>query len=185
MADEVELKAKIGSRGELAERIAAAGGSFLREVAQEDHYFAHPCRDLRGRDEALRLRNEGGSWSLTFKGRRQGSGVKIREELEAALSDGEAAAAILRRLGFVEALVIRKNRRIYHLDGAEVALDSVEGLGEFVEIELASEEGLTEEGKRERLLGLALRLRVSAEALTTASYAELLESKSSVSKASR
>ncbi len=185
MADEVELKAKIGSREEIAGRIIAAGGRFLREVSQRDVYFRHPCYDLRWRDEALRLRYEGGDCILTFKGRRTGSGVKRREEVEVRVGEGSAVAMILRRLGFEEAFVVRKDRRIYAMDGAEVSLDSVEGLGDFVELELVLEEGASGEDVGERLHSLAERLQVPKEELTTKSYLELLASKSSSSRASK
>jgi adenylate cyclase class 2 len=185
LADEVELKAEISSRDEIAERIIAIGGRFLREVSQEDVYFRHPCRDLRGRDEALRLRHEGSNCTLTFKGKRFGSGVKMREEVEVRVDDGGTATTILKRLGFEEAFVIRKNRRVYALEGAEISLDSVDGLGEFVEIELMLKEVVSGDGVRERLHGLAERLEVPKEKLTTESYLELLASKSSSSKASR
>jgi adenylate cyclase class 2 len=185
LASEVELKAKIGNREETAKRIIAKGGRFLREVSQDDVYFRHPCRDLRERDEALRLRREGGSCTLTFKGRRVGSGVKMREEIEAGVDDGAAAFALLKRLGFEEAFEIRKKRSIYSLEGAEVSLDSVEGLGEFMEIELILKDGEPGDGIRERLHGLAERLKVPKEGLMTESYFELLASKSSSSRASK
>jgi adenylate cyclase class 2 len=185
LADEIELKAKISSREEIAERIITMGGRFLREVSQDDLYFRHPCCDLRERDEALRVRLEEGRCILTFKGRRIGSGVKMREEVEVVVDDGAAATTILKRLGFEEAFVIRKNRRIYALEGAEISLDSVDGLGEFVEIELILKDGAAVDGVRERLHGLAERLQIPKERLTTESYLELLASKSSSSKASK
>ncbi len=185
MASEVELKAKIDSKEEFAKRIIAEGGIFLGEVSQDDVYFRHPCRDLRERDEALRLRREEGSCTLTFKGRRVGSGAKMREEIEAGVDDGAAAFAVLRRLGFEEAFEVRKKRSTYSLEGAEVSLDSVEGLGEYVEIELVLKDGESGEGIRERLYGLAERLKVPKEGLTTESYLELLASKSSSSRASK
>ena len=148
-------------------------------------YFRHPCCDLRERDEALRLRREGSRSVLTFKGRRIGTGVKMREEVEVVVDDWGAATTIFKRLGFEEAFVIKKNRRIYALEGAEISLDSVEGLGEFVEIELILKNGAAVDGAKERLHGLSERLRVPKERLTTESYLELLASKSSSSKASK
>jgi len=185
LADEIELKAKISSREEIAKRVITMGGRFLREVTQEDLYFRHPCRDLRDRDEALRLRKEEGRCILTFKGRRLGSGVKMREEVEVVVDDGGAAATILKRLGFEEAFMISKNRRIHALEGAEISLDSVDGLGEFVEIELILKDGVAIEGMKEKLHDLAERLQIPKERLTTESYLELLALKSSSSKASK
>lgn len=192
MGGEIELKARVDGREAIAERIVALGGMFVREASQEDVYFKHPCYDFRERDEALRLRREGTACTLTFKGSRFGSGAKMREEVEVRVDDCEAAATILKRAGFEKAFVLKKNRLVYSLEGAEISLDSVDGLGEFVEIELILTDEVTEEvrkraseGLKERLHGLAEKLQVPKDRLTTESYLELLASKSSSSKASR
>jgi adenylate cyclase class 2 len=194
LGGEIELKARIDGRKAIAERIIALGGMFVREVSQEDVYFKHPCYNFKEKDEALRLRREGSACMLTFKGSRFGSGAKMREELEVGVEDYETATTILERVGFEKAFVIRKNRLIYSLEGAEVSLDSVEGLGEFVEVELILTDEMTEdvrngvgagEDLRKKLHGLAEKLQVPKDRLTTESYLELLASKSSSSKASK
>lgn len=194
MVGEVELKARVDGREEVAKRILALGGRFVREAAQEDTYFKHPSYDLRSRDEALRLRREGKKSALTFKGRRFGSGAKMREEVEVEVGDFDSMATILKRAGFEESLVIKKNRRVYSLEGAEISLDSVEGLGDFVEIELILSdedmEGLkrgagAKDGLRGTIHGIAEKLQIPKERLTAESYLELLASESSRSKASR
>jgi len=190
LAREVEVKARVEDR-ELARKIEAIGGRFVREVAQEDLYFRHPCRDLRERDEALRLRREGKNYTLTFKGRRVGKGAKMRAELEVRVGDFDEAVALLERLGFEKAFVIKKRRREFALDEAIIALDSVEGLGEFVEIEMmaTAEEGKGElqrmESFKKKLFSMSDRLGIPKGQLTTESYLELLASKSSSSKALR
>jgi len=192
LTGEAEVKARIEDREDLLRRIEAIGGGFVREGAQEDLYFRHPCRDLKGRDEALRLRREGKNYTLTFKGRRVGKGAKIREELEVRVDDFEGMVALLERLGFEEVFVIKKRRREFTVDMATVALDSVDGLGEFVEIEVMITAGEGEGGEAKRieafknkLFSIADRLGIPRERLTTESYLELLASKSSSSKALR
>lgn len=190
MVGEVELKARVERRDEMAERIVAIGGKFVREVCQEDVYFKHPCHDFGRRDEALRLRREGAACTLTFKGRRFGSGAKMREEVEVGVDDCEEVAKLLGRVGFERSFVVRKSRLVFSLAGAEVCLDTVEGLGDFVEIELIADDeeagGLRGcDDLKERLYGIAKKLGVPEERLTTESYSELLASRSSSSKASR
>jgi len=189
LTGEVEVKARVESREELARKIERIGGKFVREVVQEDLYFTHPCRDLKERDEALRLRRGGKNYTLTFKGRRVGKGAKMREELEVRVGDFDETATLLERLGFEKAFIIKKRRKEFVLDGVTIALDSVEGLGEFVEIEVMTTAG---EGRRgglqrmesfkNRLFSMADRLGIPRERLTTESYLELLASKNSSSK---
>jgi adenylate cyclase class 2 len=189
LTEEIEVKARVEVGEEFARRIERIGGKFVREVTQEDLYFRHPFRDLKERDEALRLRREGKNYTLTFKGRRVGKGAKMREELEIRVGDYEKMIKLLERLEFEKAFIIRKRRKEFVLDGVTIALDSVEGLGEFVEIEVMA---VVEEGGRARLrrmeafktelFDMADRLGIPRDRLTTESYLELLTSKSSSSK---
>ena len=189
MTGEVEVKVRVKDLEEFARRIERIGGKFVREVNQEDLYFRHPFRDLKGRDEALRLRREGRRYMLTFKGRRVGKGVKMREELEVEVSDFRKMVKLLERLEFEKAFTIRKRRKEFALDGATIALDSVTGLGEFVEIEamaVAEKDRRTRlrrmESLKTELFNMADRLGIPRGHLTTESYLELLTSKSSSSK---
>jgi adenylate cyclase class 2 len=189
LAGEVEVKARVESKEKLAKKIESLGGRFTREVEQEDIYFVHPCRNLRERDEALRLRREGEKCILTFKGRRVGKEAKMREEVEVRVDDFEAMKNIFSQLGFEKFFTIRKSRKDFSLDGATISLDSVEGLGEFVEIEIvvpSMEKDVVEDANRmlelkKKLLAIAERLEVPTERLTTESYLEMLASKSSSS----
>ncbi|MGQ9759231.1 MAG: class IV adenylate cyclase [Candidatus Methanomethylicaceae archaeon] len=183
LGKEVEVKAEVGR--DLSGRILEVGGSFVREVFQEDLYFRHPCRDFVERDEALRLRSEGGKCMLTFKGRRVGGEAKMREEVEVVVSDAAGVTTLLERLGFERAFVIRKRRKEFLLGGLLVALDDVEGLGKFVEIEGLVKEGLgvhEVEAIKEGVFKVSERLGIQKERLTTESYLEMLVSKSSSSK---
>lgn len=135
-----------------------AGFTFEQESLEVDIYYRHPCRDMLSRDEALRLRvYSGGGGKLTYKGPRMEGGFKAREEIEISLSSVEEARLLLARLGFEEALAVRKRRRYYRGRGVIVTLDSVESLGCFVEIEAGEPESIE---RVESMLGLRDR-RVS------------------------
>ncbi|MFB6073835.1 MAG: class IV adenylate cyclase [Haloarculaceae archaeon] len=86
--------------------------------------------------------DEGGDETtrVTYKGPLLEAESKSREEHETAVADGEAAAGILDGLGFEPAATVRKDRRRYRLDGYTVTLDSVDGLGEFVEVETETDD---------------------------------------------
>jgi adenylate cyclase class 2 len=81
------------------------------------------------------------------------------------VGDAAAARALLELLGFREAVRVRKRRELYRLGGVEVALDTVEGLGTFVELESKGALG-------ERLVEL-LELLGAGEPLRE-TYAELV-----------
>ncbi|ABL77448.1 class IV adenylate cyclase [Thermofilum pendens] len=139
MPREVEVKFRVEGHDVLRRKLREAGAAYVDTVDQVDIYFQHPCRDFASTDEALRLRvNYSGSGSyaeLTYKGPKEGGWAKNREEIVARVEAAEALRKILERLGFSEVATLRKHREFYVLDGTEVSLDYVEGLGFFVEIE--------------------------------------------------
>lgn len=186
MSSEIEIKAKIGSVKDLERRIVELGGMFIMELEQLDIYYRHPCRDMKASDEAIRVRCEGASAVLTYKGKKEGGGVKVREEIEVGLSSFEGGRAILERLGFKEAASVFKDRKIFSLSikgiEFEIALDVVKGLGNYIEIEAKSEVGpdvTSEDRVKGLLMEIADALNIEEGKMTTKSYLELLEEESS------
>jgi len=138
---EVELKLR-ADHDAVAPRLEERG-SFRGEFLQIDTYYDAPHRRFAETDEALRVRRETGrertTTRLTYKGPLVESESKTRAEYETAVDDADAIARILDALGFSPAATVEKERSIYAVDGYTVALDRVDGLGEFVEIEIGIE----------------------------------------------
>jgi adenylate cyclase class 2 len=118
------------------------------EHNEADHYFNAPDRDFARTDEAFRLRRIGTANWLTYKGPKRPGAVKIRTELEIALRDGDEAAEqmiqLLTLLGYRSVAVVRKHRRMFHLErggfALTICLDEVEQLGRFAEVEILAPE---------------------------------------------
>jgi adenylate cyclase class 2 len=153
MQFEVEQKHRVPDVRALDERLAERGAEVGPPVGQADHYYAHPCRDFAQTDEALRIRTVGDRSFVTYKGPKLDTTTKMRRELELPLDssdeNGSKFAELLRSLGFRLVAVVHKRRRSFQIDVAgrqvEGALDEVDGLGTFVELELmAGESGLDE-----------------------------------------
>ena len=155
---EVETKFRSPGNGKVLESLSAMGAERLSDGDVEDVYFAHPNRDFGKTDEAVRLRASDGRCELTYKGPRMNFSVaKAREELTVSVGDGLATRRMFERLGFVEFAVIRKHRTSFLLDKLRVDVDDVEGLGQFVELELVTEdpvraEALITEARKELTL---------------------------------
>jgi len=139
---EVELKVR-ADHGPVRERLERRDARHLGPVTQVDTYYDAPHRDFAETDEALRIRRERADGDevakLTYKGPLLEAESKSREEHETAVADAEAARGLLDGLGFAPAAEVRKERDRYRLDGYTVTLDSVDGLGEFVEVETETE----------------------------------------------
>jgi adenylate cyclase class 2 len=80
--------------------------------------------------------------------------LKSREEIEVEVSDPDAAASLVERLGYLRTLSFEKRRESWELEGCKVELDELPHLGKFVEIEGPDEASVMR--VRERL-GLASR----------------------------
>lgn len=171
---EVELKFHVTDAAALERRLADLGGRFAPPVEQVDRYFAHPARDFAVTDEALRLRRVGDDAVITWKGPRLDAAAKTREELELGLAavtspTGTASGGdtidrwtkLLESLGFRQVREVAKRRRpaCVTWNGAEVevAVDHVDGLGHFVELELLAEpDGIPQATARLESLAAAL-----------------------------
>lgn len=167
MSYEVELKFRVAEPARLREAVAGAGAVAAGDAtAQEDRYLAHPGRDFATTGEALRLRRAGDRNALTYKGPKHAGPTKTREEIEIPFDPGEASmeamAAVFLRLGFRTIRVVRKTRREFRLvvqgRSLQIALDEVEGLGSFAEVEtlVADASGLP--AAQAAVLDLAARL---------------------------
>lgn len=149
---EIEQKFRSPGNEKVEKTLAHLEAKKVGDETQEDIYFAHPCREFGKTDESLRLRKREGCAELTYKGpRMQVGGSKAREEITLKTDDPLTLQRIVERLGFEDAYVLRKRRKSYILDKLRVDVDDVDGLGEFVELEV-----LTESTERaEHLIDLA------------------------------
>jgi adenylate cyclase class 2 len=156
MKYEVEQKHRVSDQSALIARLAQGGVSLEPAVTQSDQYFAHPARDFVATDEALRIRSTGSSSFVTYKGPKLDVITKTRRELELPLHphdpDGATFAELLLALGFTPVATVRKQRRKFCLERAgrrvEGALDEVDGVGTFVELELLADEADLEPTKQ-------------------------------------
>jgi len=161
---EQEIKIPVGELASGRLRLAEIGASLTAARAFEDNtVFDHPVQRLAETGRLLRLREFAGSWLLTFKGPARFEGaIKIREEIETIVADGEATRALLAALGFQPLWRYQKWRELWTHDAVAVALDETP-LGAFVELE----------GPPERLIPLALTLGLDPAAAVAGSYRDL------------
>ena len=176
---EVEQKYHITDSAAIRQRLSNLGASWHDDVQQIDRYFAHPCRDFAETDEALRIRQVGEANFVTYKGPKIDQTTKTRRELELPLAAGPAFATdfarLLTLLGFEFVADVRKVRRkaVVTWQGTpiEVVIDRVEGLGDFVELEVMATEPELESAKK-RLVSLGTELKL--DVVERRSYLELL-----------
>lgn len=165
---EVEAKVALRDRAGLERRLRELGAQAGAPQRQEDTFFRHPARDFSRTDEALRLRRVGARLELTYKGPKQGGALKARVEQTVAVAADPTA--LLASLGFVPAATLGKVRVPYHLGHVEVAIDEVDGVGLFVEVEAT---GADREAAGKLVEDALRRLGLDREPREARSYLEL------------
>lgn len=179
MHHEVEQKFPVADVLPFVERLTLLGAVWGEPIVQVDSYFAHPARDFAQTDEALRIRRVGEQNFVTYKGPKLDALTKTRRELELPIAGGELGydhfAELLVALGFRRVADVRKSRRPGALrwngQHVEIALDQVERVGSFVELEISADESQLD-AARQTLLRLAEELALPTP--ERRSYLEML-----------
>ena len=141
MALEREIKLEFPSADEARAAVLAVGATpLLGRRLQEDSLLDTADEELRRRRCVLRVRVENGKSRLTFKGPVQPSAMKLREEVETVIGDGEVLVRVLQELGLHVWFRYEKYREEFSHEDVIVAIDETP-VGVFVEIE-GSEQGI-------------------------------------------
>jgi len=138
---EREVKLRFDSVERAREAVIATGATPLHgRRLQEDALLDTDDEQLRRRRCVLRVRIENGKSRLTFKGPVQPSAMKLREEVETVVGDGEILLRVFEEIGLHVWFRYEKYREEYAREDVIVAIDETP-VGVFVEIE-GSESGI-------------------------------------------
>jgi adenylate cyclase class 2 len=138
---EREIKLRFDSAAEARAAVLAAGCTPLHgRRLQGDSLLDTDDEQLRRRRCVLRVRVENGKSRVTFKGPVQPSVMKLREEQETLVGDGEVLLTIFAELGLHIWFRYEKYREEFSHEDVIVAIDETP-VGVFVEIE-GGEQGI-------------------------------------------
>ena len=168
MARNVEIKAHLSDYGDTARRARELSRSEPVVIEQEDVFF--PCPSGR-----LKLRILGPErGELIFYQRPDQEGPKTSHYSLAPTSDPAGMRNVL-AAAYGEKAVVRKIRHLYLVGRTRIHLDRVEGLGDFLELEVVlAGEDETGDGEAEAHV-LMKQLGISRADLVPDAYVDLLE----------
>ena len=152
---EIELKFPLMNHNEVFKKLLE---SISQPVVnnQKDTYYNHPSRDFLSAKpviEWLRIRETPRGCSINYKNWHDPKGEGIYcDEYETKISDSKVVEDILISLGFTKIVVVNKSRSSWLIDGVELSIDNVQGLGFFIEVEAKKDFGSVEEAKKHLLL---------------------------------
>ncbi len=139
---EIEIQVNIENSKPLTDFLEK-NADFKSEKHQIDEYFSPAHRtfiDVRPVKEWLRLRNSESKYSLNYKNWHVNENGKSHycDEYESRVEDLEQVKRILSALNFKSIVKVDKRRKVWNYKDYQISLDSVKGLGDFVEIEYIS-----------------------------------------------
>lgn len=148
---EREVKLRFDSVEAARAAIERTEATPIRSRRLQDDYMLDDLQEtLRQRRCVLRVRIESGRSLLTFKGPVQNAAMKVREEVETVVGDGETLIRCFEQLGYRVWFRYQKYREEYAVGDVVIAIDETP-VGVFVEIE-GGEQGITDTA---RVLGFA------------------------------
>jgi adenylate cyclase, class 2 len=140
---EREVKLRFDSVEDARAALVTSDATPLRcRRLQEDYLLDDAAETLHHRRCVLRVRIEAGKSLVTFKGPVQVSTMKVREELETVVGDGDTMLRCFEHLGYRVWFRYQKYREEYALGDVTIAIDETP-VGVFVEVE-GSEQGITD-----------------------------------------
>ena len=170
MPANIEIKARARNFADLRRRAEAISDTPIQVIPQEDTFFLVP----KGRLKLRQLAPDHGQ--LVYYERTDASGPKRSDYILTGTSDPSALKAALTAALGVRG-VVRKRRYLYMVGQTRVHLDEVEGLGEFMELEVVLRPEQSDAEGQAIARDLMTRLGVREEDLLEGAYMDLLEEK--------
>lgn len=147
---EVEIKAKLKNRSEVLPKLEKLGCTIKKAKEQEDKIFIKKefkNFDIPLGENVIRLRKEDDKTILTLK--KKMADNKASVEIESLVDDEEAISRMLEEMGYKKLVFIKKRRKRYSLGRMSICVDNVENLGDFIEVEIMTDE---DDSKKEEAL---------------------------------
>jgi len=166
----VEIKARVHHMADLRARVEQLSDSPMEILNQEDTFFVVDQGRLK-----LRVLSPSACELILYERPNEPSAKTSTYELVRS----DDPAAFLRILRSVLAVrgVVTKRRRLYHIGQARIHLDTVERLGEFVELEVVLADGQSTEDGQRIAQALMDQLQIRHQDLVADAYMDLVERK--------
>ncbi|MEK7478264.1 MAG: class IV adenylate cyclase [Patescibacteria group bacterium] len=143
---EVEGKYLLENRENLINRLAGLGFSLRETITERDEYFTDINGTFVKNRTCLRIRTDGKSSEITFKGKSpvlSGSYSKIEHNAQINSNQNKEIKDILKSLGYHKYVTVNKNRATFtkHLENFDqnISVDELQGIGSFVELEILAD----------------------------------------------
>ncbi len=177
MRRELELKFSISDDKQFIDTLGMKKVVFENPITQKDLIFirtGYGFCDLKGGEPVIRIREQEGKYVTTLK--KYVRGITDRIEVECEILDAKSFQKYLELLDLELVVTVKKTRERAYYKNAVVCLDYVEGLGNFVEVEIVSDECNAEDDMK-RLNEIVNELGLNEKNIVEMPYDEMLFNK--------
>jgi adenylate cyclase class 2 len=175
---EIEIKARIANKSDLLARLSRLNMTVSDPVTQHDLVFGLPGEGGGGNNVApwLRIRTEtkNGKQTQIFTLKKSVTNQMDSIEHETEIMDAAELAKIIHHIGFMPYSDSTKTRQKAREGEIEICIDTVEGLGDFVEVEMLTDEEVDYDAVIEELWATLKRLGISRNDEITEGYDVLI-----------
>jgi len=162
----IEIKARTANTNQIRKFLLQKDADYLGEDLQTDTYF----HAAAGR---LKLRQGNIENALIFYNRQNVAGPKQSDYDLFPVEKGQSLESLLTKALGVK-IIVHKKREIYYIGNVKFHLDTIEGLGNFVEIEATNKTGLLAGELQEQCSYYMHQFAIKEEDLMMLSYSDLL-----------
>jgi len=170
---EVEIRVWLKDRQEIENKLISLGAKVIYVSHLVDYWFCPKsitnCEDalIDNVGFALRIRESEDAYSglkvasLECKKLFDGKDHSLCHEHEIVIGDVSGMKAILDDIGLKNFLIVDKERIVYKYKDVKFCFDKLRGLGDGLEIEVMTEDNLSE--TKEKIINMALELGIKKE----------------------
>ncbi len=169
MARNIEIKARAHQFDQLLARAAALATEPPMIYRQQDFFYDVPNGRLK-----LRQFDDNTPAELIFYQRDDRDGPKVSYYSRSPVSNAEAMHALLAQALDITRGIVNKERHVYNVGRTRIHLDRVDGLGDFIELEVLLGQDDDEESGEKEAEELFAKLGVSSADLVPVAYVDLL-----------
>jgi adenylate cyclase class 2 len=172
---EIEIKFRVENLEDIKSKLLSLGCFFSEELNQKDTIFVPNLKDTSTSEGKMfiRIRSVNGKVELTLK--RQSSILMQSKEVEFEASDFDSAYDFLDTLGLEEWVTVEKKRITTKYKNFNICIDEVKKLGNFIEIEIVTEEKEKTKYYEEEIIMLAKELGINTEARVNSHYDTMID----------
>lgn len=178
---EVEIKLSIADAETVEMKLQNLGFQKENLMRESDVYLNSTDFNLREKDRALRIRNcenlsTGETQTvLTYKGPKMDHISMTRQELETEVADANVCQEILMGIGYTQIYPVCKLRQYYQKEEVTACVDRVERLGDFLELEILTDNENGREKALKQLNEMLEKLGYRMEDTIYSSYLSMLQ----------